>query len=122
MRAFLTPRKRRWNLEEFIDVVNLKTNQHIGHVLDINARGIGIFSKNPLEFARPLKLRLVRQVPDHSEGHYQFIDIVALGRWQKTRKIGKFYHAGLRYKVADAKSKIRLIHFLRDLRNSQAES
>ena len=121
MRAVFTPRKRRWNIEEFIDVIDIKTGEHVGHVLDINTRGISILSKQSLVFVKPFRLRLVRQVSDSRQGHSQFIDIIAQGCWQKSKKFGRYYQAGLRYKVADAKSKIRLIRFLTELRDAQLD-
>jgi len=113
----LLPRENRWYLEEFIDVIELETDEHIGHLLDISQHGIGIVCKHELNINETLYLRLVRRI-SNAAGCKQFIDIVAMPRWFHPQKNGSLFNAGFRMDVTDTKSKVRLDQWLQNLQDA----
>ncbi|WP_395376980.1 PilZ domain-containing protein [Marinicella sp. W31] len=107
-------RETRWYLEEFIDVIELETDEHIGHLLDISEHGIGMVCKQKLMMNQPMHLRLVRRI-SNAAGCKQFIDVLAVPKWFSPQKKNNFFNMGFRIKVTDKKSKIRLDQWLRKL-------
>ena len=114
----LQSRGQRWYLEEFIDVVELETEEHIGHLLDISEQGIGMVAKLKLMVNSALKLRLIRRISD-AAGNMQFIDVKARVRWIRVNKTGSHYRCGLQFEVTDTKSKVRLNQWLQRLEKAQ---
>ncbi len=106
-------RNSRFSVDQFIQVVDLQTQEQIGHVLDLNSQGLGVYAKKDLT---DLQLKKVRLIINHIDKPTQFIDLKVNLRWCKQQvKLSK-YIAGFEIDGAvDKKSKMRVEELIKRL-------
>lgn len=108
-------RNSRFSVHQLIKVIDLDSQEEIGHVLDINNQGIGIFAKKDLTGLTINMIRLKMSLPDQPT---QFIDLKVSLRWcKKQTKLDKYTAGFAIHAAVDKKSKMRIGKLIRNLSN-----
>ncbi|MFK8010493.1 MAG: PilZ domain-containing protein [Marinicellaceae bacterium] len=112
-------RSQRLQLEELIQIYDLKTNEIIGHVLDINHQGLGVFIAHDLSNKQimEIRLKLIKQ-----NKCIQYIDLITKVCWCKKSSKLQNHIAGLKIEtIINTKSKMRFEDLLQSLYQIKSE-
>jgi len=101
---------RRWDLDFFIKVIDTRTNEQVGHLLDISKTGFCVLSAKPLDLNQTMELCLTINTKN---GNKQFVELTAAARWIKPRKVGNGFAIGFQWDHLRTKSKMRISQLLR---------
>ena len=105
-------RLKRWHLIYYLRVFDREKNELLGHLVDINTKGIMIISENPIETQKNYKFKM--DLPRAIGGRTD-VSFEAQSLWCKTDINTDFYDTGFKFTNVALKDVSLIEHLIHDL-------